>query len=144
MSNGSLEKSLRTRFWRDIRRGYVKNAELDPAHTQISILLADDEICVVRITAKNGVEYYLTNTRIISTENEPTTLMWYQDVVNLEWITDNSDWEEKTRLKIYDYDRVFLKDKAGNQISLSELDQAAFPLMKFFQRVIARNTNTQE
>ncbi len=143
MSDWSLEKSLRTRFWRDIRWRSVINAELDPSHTQISNLLVNDEICVVRITAKNGVDYYLTNTRIISLENEPKTLVWYQDVIGLEWITGDSDWEEKTRLKICDYDRVFLKDKAGHQICLSELDQAAFSLMKFFQTVIAKNTNTE-
>ena len=135
-----LERRLRTQFRKYIRGGYLKNAELDPSCPQFFLPLVDNEIYVVHISAKDGVNYYLTNERIISTASEPTTIMWYQDLVKLEWITDNSEVEDKIRLKSSHYDRIFLKDKEDNQITLSGLDQAVFPLMKFLGGVISNNT----
>jgi hypothetical protein len=138
----SVEKRVRIHFWRYLHKGHLKNVELDSPCAELSTNLSDDddEVCVVRITAKNGVDYYLTNTRIISTASETATIMWYQDLVKLEWVTDSLDVEEKVRLKQLYYDRIFLRDGVGNQISLSDLDQAVFPLIKFLNKVITDNT----
>ena len=65
--------------------------------------------------------------------------MEYADLSGYHWITDEVPrcLEEIRRLKAAHFGRLILKRRNGDALALDHLDQAAFPLLRFFLRLVA-------
>lgn len=134
---------LRVQFVKRLRKGYVKNAELDPTPDESVRNCAEvGEEFIVKIVAKSGLSYWLTDRRVLlQREHSATTLFGYQDVCKAHWITKDSlkrafatPDPERTldQMKSDHFDRIEVELAEQKRTAVIEgLDQSYSPVLSF-------------
>ena len=144
------QKYLDVQFNTSIKKGFCKNAVLEPSPSAATAAVAEDaEQFIVMIIAKSGSRYWLTDRRILAEhENEISTLFLYGAVDRVHWMF--KDWMQRAiatgdsaqigRLKSEHFDRleVELKNDYPNVV-LEGLDQSYHPLLSFLQFLSRHN-----
>ena len=136
------QRYLRLQFWKHVKKGYCKNAELDPLITaSVQETIQQGEEVIVKIVSKTGNCYWLTDRRILM-ENKTaiTTLFRYVAVSHVHWMFKDlteplnrvvmGDSAQFSRMKSEHFDRLEVEFKNGDSILVLEgLDQAYSPLL---------------
>ena len=141
-------KWLKLQFRRQIDRGFITNAELNPEPTpDLTSIAEGGEIFVVRITSKKGDQYWLSS-RGIFLERCGTfsCLFQYDDVRRIHWLEKDLETFliEKIRRgatqeyfeneKRNHFDRLII-ELADKDVVLEGLDQAYMPIFELLKRL---------
>jgi hypothetical protein len=133
-----------------VKKGYCKNAELGPLITaSVRETIQPGEEVIVKIIAKTGDRYWLTDRRILmENQNAITTLFRYEAISHVHWMFKDltervkaavrtGDPEQISRMKSEHFDRLEVEFKNRDPIVVLEgLDQAYSPLLsslRFFR-----------
>jgi len=137
------QRHLRLQFWKHVTKAYCKNAELDPLITAfVRETVEEGEEVIVKIFAKTGDRYWVTDRRILGdNEKTITTLFRYEAISHVHWMFKDL-WERVkqagrdegssaiSRMKSEHFDRLEVEFKNGDPIVVLEgLDQAYSPLL---------------
>jgi hypothetical protein len=114
------------------RRGYAPNLTLLLGGCTADVCSESDEVALALVRAADDSEYIITNHRVIL---RGETLIHYDELVRCHWVTDDPDPVKHSRLKVEFFDRLILEGENGKRVVLTQLDQAAFALLKFFDFV---------
>ena len=144
----STEKMLRIQFTKELRKGYLNNAKLDVFNQDISDFLKEDEICIVCITAKDETEYYFTDRRVISMNDIPLTVIWYEDIVECDlWFSDAlenvyHEWKDDKEKEIY-ISRLLVTGLDKKQFLFTGLGDSINTVRSFFKWLANKNALKQ-
>lgn len=150
------EKVLQVQFTKKIRRKTVNNAELYPSCLPISEVLLENEIGIVRITADDDTEYYLTERRLISLSDAPLLVFQYQDVIACdlwfpdglgtasEWMNDDVAPQDKIRVKAIYFSRILVILKDETQLLFTGLGDSTNIIHWFLVWLTKKNAVKKE
>ncbi|MGC3989134.1 MAG: hypothetical protein QM796_05500 [Chthoniobacteraceae bacterium] len=114
---------IQLRKW--IRREHTYNVVLHPASSHPAI--AANECIIAEITNRRSEPLYFTKTAFTAPGRG---LIHYDDIVMAAWISTQPN---KSSRKETDHDHIELMLRDGTPITLEDLSQAVFPLLKFFE-----------
>jgi|SRR6185437_1618307 hypothetical protein len=82
------ERYLEVQFIKQIRKGYVKNAELARQGTNVPLShMSQDEHCIVTVHDKQRRQLWFTNRRVLlQAQSRVTTLFEYEAVSHVHWM----------------------------------------------------------
>ena len=144
----STAEKLRIQFRKEIRKGYAKNAELDPpsARAFVSEVEAGEDL-IVRVDGDQGVRYWFSDRRLIAQDNNGCSeILRYDAVMKAHWMFKDlwSDRikalkspEEAAELKRKNFDRLEI-ELPDRMVVLRGLDQAYVPTLNFFRWLTRR------
>lgn len=138
----STAEKLRILFRTALRKGFVRNTELDPVlPPSFRLDLEPDETFIVRIDSTKGVHYWFSDRRLIE-ENADTTqeLLRYEAIQATHWMFSDlterlkrvRSSDEVSAMKVEHYDRLEIELPTGNVV-LEGLGQAYSPVPNFFR-----------
>ena len=131
-------EKLRVQFRKYLRKGYVRNAQLDPQISSAVLQLAEANECfVVKVDRSKGGQLWLSDRRVLFEDEGVRELFRYDSVRSVHWmfrnLRDRLGTEPGTgsNLKKQYFDR--LEVDLGDQVCvLDGLDQAYSPVYDFF------------
>jgi hypothetical protein len=138
----STGEKLRIQFRKSLRKGYTKNAELDPpVPPEISSVLEAGERLDVRVDSTKSRHYWFTDRRLLGKDGSGVCeLLRYDAVVSAHWMFKDF-WTSRVRLldseekastfKRDHFDRLEI-ELPDRLVVLDGLDQAYDPVLKFF------------
>ena len=138
---------LRLQFLKSLRRGYAKNAELDP-EVALSIVSGaeDNETFDVRVDSTKGDRYWFSDRRLLRENADGVyELLRYAAVTKVHWMFKDSRLQlsnhetNAVELKRNHFDRLEIELLDG-LVVLEGLDQAYDPLFRFFRWISLRRT----
>jgi hypothetical protein len=118
-----------------VRAGYGPNISLVEDGATVATPLNDGEQGIAIVHTADGREFVFTDCRVVE---RGRTVLRYSEVVCSHWITDNPDTMVQARLKRTHWHRLVLGLAGGQQVTLEQLGQAVFPLLRFFGSVITK------
>ena len=138
------ERWLKLQFERQIKRGNVHNAEINPSPTlELTTLAEPGEIFVVKVTSKSGENYWLSSRGLFLQKRDICSLLFrYENVRRMHWLHKNlkavlidkisTGISEKELLddKQKHFDRLVV-ELAEKDVVLEGLDQAYLPIFEF-------------
>jgi len=89
--------------------------------------LPKDESSVAEVVDRNGHSYFFTNNGFILPGRG---FVSYRDIKAIEWISFKPD---RFKRKAEDFDHIEFLFFDGSQAALTDVEQAVFPLLKFFE-----------
>ena len=120
---------IQLRKW--TKRAELHNVTLNPKYS--NDLLPQGEIPVAEVIDRSGCSLFFSRTGFTLPGRG---FIRYDDVKAAAWISFKPD---RFKHKQQDHDHIELRLRDGLQITLADLDQAAFPLLKFFEWMVGRN-----
>ena len=139
----SAEQRLRAVFRNSLRRGFIKNAEIDPpTPPALEDVREPDEKFVVKIESTQGRKYWLSDRRLFAQdEAEISELFRYDDIRQAHWmfrdlkerLIGGSDSAGDLKTKYFDRLEIELPSRV---IVLDGLGQSYSPTLSFFWWVI--------
>ena len=135
----TVGEKLRVQFRKSLRKGYVRNAQLDPKMSGTVAQLADDhESFIVRVDRSKGGLFWFSDHRVLFENEGVHELFRYDCVRGVHWMFKNLGDRVKAEpgsgsdLKRHHFDRLEI-DLGDRVCVLDGLDQAYSPLYKFFK-----------
>jgi len=138
----SAEEKLRSQFRKSLRRGYTKNAEMDPVVAEgITAIIEPEERMIVHVISTKGQHYWFSDRRLLCEYDDGIhELLRYESVIKAHWMfkdfwTDRvkqlQSTEAASQFKANYFDRleIELQDRL---VVLEGLDQAYWPVLHFF------------
>jgi hypothetical protein len=111
-------------------RGHVHNVTLRPTYSQPLIPAGESVVAVVTLRTGQGV--FLASSGLTLPGRG---FIRYDDVVSATWISTRPDRFSRKR---EDFDHIELSLRDGSSATLTDLEQAAFPLLRFFEWMTTR------
>jgi hypothetical protein len=127
ISNADMVE-IQLRKW--MARGYVLNATLRPTYSHPFVPAGDTVVAEIIDRAGQGV-FFTTNGFTLPGRG----FIPYADIVAADWISTRPD---RLRRKREDFDHIELSLRDGSSVTLTDIEQAVFPLLRFFQWMIRR------
>jgi len=115
-------------FTKSLKNGWVHNAMVRP-HYFCARLPAGEEF-VLDMILKTGASIPFTATGFLAPDNR---FVRYSDIKRADWISENHFMTITPKIKQGLFDRLLITLMDGTLIQLDDLDQAVFPLLKFFR-----------
>jgi hypothetical protein len=140
----SVEERLRIQFRKSLRRGFTKNAEMDPVVAeQMTALMEPEETMIVRVVSTKGQRYWFSDRRLLCEyDGGIRELLRYESVIKAHWMFKDRSTRMKppvskegiSQFKANNFDRleIELQDRL---VVLEGLDQAYSPVLHFFRGV---------
>lgn len=139
----SKPNRLRIFFRNSLRKGSIKNAELDPTGSSavVSAIEAGERI-VVRVESRVGTRYWFTDRRLLQENGSGSwELLRYEDVRSAYWMFKDlpdrmkkvTSPEETEQLKARHYDRIEIEVQQGRLLAMEGLSDAYSPTLRFLQ-----------
>jgi len=138
----SAQEKLQIKFRKSVRRGYVKNIEMDPVvPDKITAVAEPDETYIARVDSTKGQHYWFSDRRLLCEHSEGgDELLRYESVIKAHWMFKDrhkkpvmslQEVEAYKQFKLKHFDRieVELQDRL---VVLEGLDQAYWPVLHFF------------
>jgi hypothetical protein len=113
-------------------RGHLHNVILKPKRSHPS--LPKDEILVAEVIDRSGQSYFFTNNGFTLPRKG---FVSYQEIKAVKWISFKPD---RFKRKAEDFDHIEFLFLDGSQIALTDVEQAVFPLLKFFEWTLEKRT----
>src|SRR6516225_8402380 len=84
----SPEEKLRIQFRKSLRRGYTKNAEMDPVVAEgIAAIMEPEEAMIVRVASRKGQHYWFSDRRLLCEYDDGIReLLRYESVIEAHWM----------------------------------------------------------
>jgi hypothetical protein len=138
----SAQDKLRIQFRKNLRKGYTKNAELDPTvPPAILAVVESGENFTVRVDSTKGQRYWFSDRRLLSEdENGLNELLRYEAVIKAHWMfkdfwTDRvkalNSPEQASQFKSNHFDRLEI-ELPNRLVVLDGLEQSYSPVLHFF------------
>ena len=127
ISNAEMVE-IQLRKW--MTRGRIHNVTLRPAYSHPSVPAG--ETVVAEVIARSGYGVFLTNNGFTLPDRG---FIAYRDVVSAAWISTQPD---RLARKREDFDHIEFSLRDGSPATLTDVEQAVFPLLRFFQWMIER------
>jgi hypothetical protein len=121
---------IQLRKWIGKRR--VHNVKLRPAYSHPSLPAGETVIAVV--VDRDGQGLFFTGSGFTSPGHG---FIRYDDIMVAEWIS-SEPLDVKATRKREDFDHIEFSLRDGSSVTLADLDQAVFPLLRFFEWMIQR------
>jgi hypothetical protein len=137
MALSNAEK-LRVQFRKSLRKGFVKNAELDPTpSSKVALEAEPNENFIVRVNSRKGGQYWFTDRRALFENSDLVREVFRYDAVqDTHWMFKNlwdrlkTDPTIGSQLKAENFDR--LEIEVGDRVCvLDGLNQAYTPILNF-------------
>ena len=122
---------IQLRKW--IERGHVHNVTLRPTYSHPSVPAG--EAVVAEVVDRGGQGVFFTGSGFTLPGRG---FIRYDDVQSVTWISTRPDRAARKR---EDYDHIELSFRDGSSATLADVEQAAFPLLRFFQWMLERRRN---
>jgi hypothetical protein len=146
------EKWLRLQLRRQMRKGHLSGAGLDPRPTEgVSQSVEEGERVLASVAGKTGDHYWFTDRRLLKeTPQGVSTLLRYEAVEHVHWMfRDLDEWLRRTmrhpdpqgtiaRTKSARYDRLLVELKGADGVLTLEGLGQAYPLIFEFLKVLTR------
>jgi hypothetical protein len=138
----SIDRKLRIQFHKEIRKGFVKNAFLDPrpsAAMEQAVELS--ERLIVRVDPKQGGHYWFSDRSLFYEDGHGIReLLKYGNVKKLYWMFKDGFKDQRivsgtANFKEKYFDRLEIDTDTG-VVVLEGLDQAYLPVFNFFSWII--------
>jgi hypothetical protein len=113
-------------------RGHLHNVILKPNRSLSS--LPKGEVLVAEVIDRSGQSYFFTNNGFILLGKG---LVSYQEIKAIKWISFKPD---RFNRKADDFDHIEFLFLDGSQVALTDVEQAIFPLLKFFKWMLEKRT----
>jgi hypothetical protein len=126
----SAGEMLEIQLQKWMTRGHLHNVILKPKRSHPS--LPKDEILVAEVIDKGGQSYFFTNNGFTLPGRG---FVPYQEIKAVKWISFKPD---RIRRKADDFDHIEFLSSDGLQFALTDVEQAVFPLLKFFDWMLER------
>jgi hypothetical protein len=123
---------LEIQFRKALTRRHVLNATFRPAYSHPAIPTGDAPL--VEVINRRGQGVFFTASGFTMPERG---FVRYDDVARVVWMGRDRDLRRKRE----EFDRIELEFADGSSAKLLDLDQAVFPLLKFFDWMIQRRTH---
>jgi hypothetical protein len=127
ISNADMVE-IQLRKW--MARGRVHNVALRPAYSHPSVPAG--ETVVAEVIARGGHGVFFTTNGFTLPERG---FIPYGDIVSAAWISPRPDRFARKR---EDFDHIEFSLRDGSSATLTDVEQAVFPLLRFFQWMIER------
>jgi len=129
ISNADMVE-IQLRKW--IRKGHVHNVTLRPAYSHPSVPLG--ETVIAEVIDRSGQGLFFADSGFTLPGHG---FIQYDDITAAEWISA-APLEVKARRKLEDFDHIEIALRDGSQVTLTNVEQAVFPLLHFFWWMIGR------
>ena len=113
-------------------RDNAVNVDYYPSYSGAAVSLRDGEAHVARVLASSRSVYYFTDRRVVLHEPTGIRSVDYEEIVALRWTRDFDRHRFRSTKSMALFDGITLVTKHGDEIQLSGLGQAVFPLHGFF------------
>jgi hypothetical protein len=123
---------IQLRKW--IGRGHVHNVKLRPTYSHSSVPAG--ETVVAEVVDRAGRGLFFTGSGFTLPERG---FIRYAEVKTATWISSQPD---RLARKREDFDHIELSLCDGSSVELTDMDQAAFPLLRFFEWTVERMRNS--
>jgi hypothetical protein len=138
----STEEKLRIQFRKHLKKGFIKNAEMDPVvAVGMTAIVEPEETLIVRVVSTKGQYYYWFSDRRLLREYDGgiQELLRYESLIKAHWMFKDKSTRMKllrseeglSQFKANYFDRleIELQDRL---VVLEGLDQAYSPVLHFF------------
>ena len=132
----TVSEKLRVQFRKDLRKGYVRNAQLDPTPSGIVSQIAEDgEVFIVKVDRRKGGQFWFSDIRVLFEDDGVHELFRYSSVRRAHWMFKNlldrirAEPESVGHLKTQYYDRLEIELDDRTCI-LDGLGQSYSPVLK--------------
>ena|SRR5215469_14863974 len=115
-----------------IGKKYVHNVKLRPAYSHTSVPAG--ETVIAEVVDRDGQGLFFTSGGFTLPGRG---FFRYEDIVGAEWIS-SEPFAVKAQRKREDYDHIELALRDGSSITLADVEQAVFPLLRFFDWMIQK------
>jgi hypothetical protein len=145
LPNMDTARKLRIQFTKNLKKGYVQNAKLDPSvPSELLEHLQPTEQVIVEVTSRKGGRYFFTDRRVYSERDAVIKpLCCYNEVRQIHWMSNfspygmltdapNAKGMTATNFKSENYDRLVLETSAGDVV-LDGLQQSYSPIFEFLR-----------
>jgi hypothetical protein len=122
---------IQLRKW--IARGRVHNVTLRPTYSHPSVPVGETVVAEIVDRSSQGV--FFTNNGFTL---PGSGFIRYGDIVSAAWISTRP---ARLPLKREDFDHIELLLRDGSSVTLIDVEQAVFPLLRFFQWTINKRKN---
>jgi hypothetical protein len=123
---------IQLRKW--MARGRVHNVTLRPTYSHPSVPAGETVIAEIVDRRSQGV--FFTNSGFTL---PGLGFIRYGDILSASWISSRPD---RLARKSEDFDHIELSLRDGSSVTLADVEQAVFPLLRFFEWTIARRKHT--
>ena len=130
--NISAAEMLEIQFRKASTRRYVHNATLGPTYSHPGVPAGETPL--VEVIDRRGCGIFFTGSGFTMPGGK---FVRYDDVERVIWMGHDRDFSRKRE----EFDRIEFELADGTYIKLLDLDQAVFPLLKFFDWMIRRRTH---
>jgi len=128
----STAEMLEIQFRKASTKRHVHNATLRPSYSHPAVPV--DETPLVEVVDRRGCGIFFTASGFTMPDRG---FVRYDDVERVVWIGHDRDMGRKRE----EFDRIEFEFADGTLAKLLDLDQAVFPLLKFFDWMIQRRTH---
>jgi len=123
---------IQLRKW--MERGHLHNVTLRPTYSHPSVPAGETVVAEVIDRAGQGVFFTGSGFTLPG-----RGFIRYDDVQAATWISSRPD---KLARKREDFDHIELSLRDGSPVTLADMDQSVFPLLKFFAWMVERRKHT--
>ena len=124
---------IQLRKW--IRKRHVHNVKLRPTYSHPSVPAG--EVVIAEVIDRSGQGLFFTGTGFTLPGHG---FIRYDDIVAAEWIS-SEPFGVRAKRKREDYDHIEFSLHDGSSVTLTDVEQAVFPLLRFFGWMIERRRN---
>ena len=116
----------------DRYRDHVTNVDRTQIELPLDIPNVQGEVPLARVRTTDGRAVIFTTVREICENDQYVD---YSDMVKCHWMSDSKprDIKAARRMKEEHFDRLILQRGDGSTLVVEHLDQAVFPLLRFFE-----------
>lgn len=119
---------IQLRKW--IGKRHVPNVKLHPSYSHPSV--PTGETVIVEVIDRTAEGLFFTSSGFTLPGHG---FVYYDDIVTAMWISSRPD---RFTHKREDYDHIELILRDGSSVTLTDVEQAVFPLLRFFEWMIER------
>lgn len=124
---------IQLRKW--IGKRQVPNVKLSPSYSHPSVPVGED--VVAEVIDRGGIGLFFTGGGFTCPGRG---FIKYDDIQAAEWIS-SEPFGSRAKRKREDYDHIELSLRDGSSVALADVQEAVFPLLRFFEWMIERGQN---
>ena len=124
---------IQLRKW--IGKRHLRNVKLSPSYSHPSVPAGETVIAEVIDRSSQGL--FFTGSGFTLPGHG---FIHYDDITSAEWIS-SEPFVVRARRKSEDFDHIEFALRDGSSLTLTDVEQAVFPLLHFFEWMIQRRKN---
>ena len=122
---------IQLRKW--IGKRHVHNVKLSPAYPHPSVPVG--ETVIAEVVDRTGQGLFFTNSGFTLPGQG---FIRYDDIKTAEWIS-SKPFGVRVKRKCEDFDHIEFALRNGSTVTLTDVEQAVFPLLRFFEWMLERS-----